>query len=196
MSPAQVFNFTPSSVSGKLGGHMNTVNNKTASNAGSKNPPKSPKDSAVTMTELVLPSDTNALGTIFGGKVMAWIDIAAAMTAGRHARRAVVTASIDALHFVAPVKLGHYVHIQAMVNFASRTSMEIGVRVESENPLTGERTHTATAYTTFVALDDHGRPTPVPPVLPETDADKRRYAEAQRRREVRMTLAEEFKKAH
>lgn len=157
-------------------------------------PSKPGADSTVIMTEMVLPSDTNALGTIFGGKVMSWIDIAAAIAAGRHARRAVVTASIDALHFLAPVKLGHVVHIRAMVNFASRTSMEVGVRVDSENPLTGEMTHTATAYTTFVALDDHGRPTPVPPVLPQSADEKRRFEEAKKRRESRMLLAEELKK--
>src|SRR6476646_11144153 len=92
--------------------------------------PKPPKDSNVVMTEIVLPSHANALGTIFGGRIMAWIDIAAAIAAGRHARRVVVTASIDALHFLAPVKLGHYVHIRAMVNFAARTSLEVGVRVD------------------------------------------------------------------
>src|ERR1700749_2558202 len=90
-------------------------------------------ESTVIMTEMVFPSDTNALGSIFGGKVMSWIDIAAAIAAGRHSRRVVVTASIDALHFIAPIKLGHYVHIRAMVNFAGRTSMEVGVRVDSEN---------------------------------------------------------------
>src|SRR6476620_4127385 len=121
---------------------------------------KSPQESSVIMTEIVLPSDTNALGTIFGGKVMSWIDIAGAIAAGRHARHVVVTASIDALHFLAPVKLGHVVHIKARVNFASRTSMEVGVRVDSENPISGETTHTSTAYATFVAIDDHGRPTP------------------------------------
>src|SRR5436190_8230591 len=109
---------------------------------------KSPQDSTVIMTEIVLPSDTNAIGTIFGGKIMSWIDIAGAIAAGRHARKVVVTASIDALHFIAPVKLGHIVHIRAAVNFAGRTSMEIGVRVDSENPITGEVAHTATAYTT------------------------------------------------
>ena len=145
------------------------------------------------MTEIVLPSDTNALGSIFGGKIMSWIDIAGAIAAARHARRVVVTASIDALHFLAPVKLGHVVHLRAMVNFSSRTSMEIGVRVDSENPLTGEWTHTATAYTTFVALDDHGRPTPVPPVLPETSDEKRRFEAAKKRRESRVRLAEELK---
>jgi len=155
---------------------------------------KAPRDSAVIMTEIVLPSDANALGTIFGGKVMAWIDIAGAIAAGRHARRVVVTASIDALHFVAPVKLGHVVHIRAMVNYASRTSMEVGVRVESENPITGEFAHTATAYLTFVALDDNGRPTPVPPVVPETPEEKRRHESAQRRREARVRLAAELKK--
>ena len=146
------------------------------------------------MTELVLPTDTNAIGTIFGGRVMAWIDIAAAITAGRHARRVVVTASLDALHFVAPIKLGHYVHIRAMVNFASRTSMEVGVRVDSENPLTGEMTHTSTAYTTFVALNEHGKPTPVAPIIATTPEEKRRYEHAKRRREVRVSLAEELKK--
>src|SRR3954468_6044039 len=90
---------------------------------------KFPKESSVTMTEIVLPSDTNALGSIFGGKVMSWIDIAGAIAAGRHARRVVVTASIDALHFLAPIKLGHIVHIRARVNFVHKTSMEVGVRV-------------------------------------------------------------------
>lgn len=152
-------------------------------------------ESTVIMTEMVLPSDTNALGTIFGGKIMSWIDIAAAIAAGRHARRAVVTASIDALHFLAPVKLGHVVHIRAMVNFVARSSMEVGVRVDSENPITGEMTHTATAYTTFVALDDHGRPAQVAPIVPETENEKRRHEQAQKRRESRMRLAEDLKKS-
>lgn len=155
---------------------------------------KHPSESQVTMTEIVLPSDTNALGTIFGGKVMSWIDIAAAIAAGRHARKVVVTASIDALHFLAPVKLGHVLHIRAAVNFASRTSMEVGVRVDSENPLTGELRHTATAYTTFVALDELGRPTPIPALIPETPEEKRRFEQAKKRRDSRMRLAEELKK--
>lgn len=155
---------------------------------------KSPQESATEMTELVLPSDTNALGTIFGGKIMSWIDIAAAIAAGRHARRIVVTASIDALHFLAPAKVGNVIHVRAMVNDANRTSMEIGVRVESENPLTGERVHTASCYTTFVALDDLGRPTPVPPILPNTPDEIRRNTAAKKRRESRMRLADEIKK--
>ena len=155
---------------------------------------KPPRDSAVTMTEIVLPSHANALGTIFGGRIMSWIDIAGAIAAGRHARRVVVTASIDALHFVAPVKVGHVVHIRASVNYAGRTSMEVGVRVESENPITGTMTHTATAYLTFVALDDNGRPSAVPPILPETPEEKRRLEQAKTRRESRMRLAEDLKK--
>ncbi len=155
--------------------------------------PKSPAESAVTMTEIVLPSDTNALGTIFGGKIMSWIDIAGAIAASRHSRRVVVTASIDALHFLAPVKVGHVVHIRARVNFTSRTSMEVGIRVDSENPISGELTHTATAYATFVALDDHGRPTLVPPIQPENTEDKRRHDAAKKRRESRIKLAEELK---
>jgi len=156
---------------------------------------KTPSESAITMAELVLPSDTNALGTIFGGKVMAWIDIAAAIVAGRHARKVVVTASLDAVHFIAPVKLGHVVHLKASVNYSHKTSMEIGVRVDSENPLTGEIRHTATAYTTFVALDDNGRPTLVPTVEPQTIEEKRRHEEAQKRRESRIRLKAELSKS-
>jgi acyl-CoA hydrolase len=155
---------------------------------------KSPKDSAVSMAEIVLPSHANALGTIFGGRIMSWIDIAAAIAAGRHARRVVVTASIDALHFVAPVKVGHVVHIRAMVNYAGKTSMEVGVRVDSENQITGDMHHTATAYLTFVALDDHGRPSEVPLITPESPEEKRRFEQAHLRRNSRIRLAEEIRK--
>jgi len=155
---------------------------------------KHPTESSVIMSEIILPSDTNALGTVFGGKVMSLIDIAGAIAAGKHARKTVVTASIDALHFLAPIKVGHVVYIQAQVNYASRTSMEVGVRVESENLITGERIHTSTAYATFVALNEHGKPTAVPPIIPETLEEKRRHAEAIKRRETRMRLAQELKK--
>ncbi|MEN9722919.1 MAG: hypothetical protein RJB38_905 [Pseudomonadota bacterium] len=155
---------------------------------------KPARDSSVIMTELVLPGHTNALGTIFGGQVMSWIDIAAAIAAGRHARKVVVTASIDALHFVAPIKVGNVVHIKAMVNFAAKTSMEVGVRIDSENPVTGEIHHTAKAYLTFVALNEHGKPTPVPPVLPESPDEKRRFEQAKLRRGSRIQLAEVLKK--
>lgn len=157
-------------------------------------PGKPPEESSVIMTEIVLPSESNALGTVFGGRIMSWIDIAGAIAAGRHARKIVVTASIDALHFLTPVKVGHVVLIQARVNFASNTSMEVGVRVDSENPITGERTHTSTAYTTFVALDENGCPSPVPPVIPQSPTDHRRFEEATKRRAARMHLARELKK--
>src|SRR5690606_5714210 len=128
-----------------------------------------------------------------GGKVVSLIDIAAAMAAGKHARSVVVTASIDALHFVSPVKLGEYVHIKASVNFAGRTSMEVGVRVDKENPLTGEMAHTATAYLTFVALDADGKPRVVPPLKVENEAERRRFEAAKRRRTARVELAKQLK---
>lgn len=147
------------------------------------------RESNVEMTEVVLPGHTNQLGTIFGGQIMAWIDVAASIAAGRHARTVCVTASIDALHFVAPVKLGHFVCIFASVNYTGHTSMEVGVRVDSEDPQTGRRTHVATSYLTFVALDPKtGKPKEVLPVLPETEEEKRRHHEAQLRRESRLAL--------
>jgi acyl-CoA hydrolase len=144
----------------------------------------------VIMTELVLPSHTNALGTIFGGVVMSWIDIAGAICSQRHCRKTVVTASIDDMAFVAAVRLGWIVHIRARVNYTSRTSMEIGVRVDAENPSTGEWHHTASAYLTFVAIDAQGKPSPVPPIIPKTPDEKRRYEEAIKRREVRLARRE------
>lgn len=167
---------------------------KSASKASSRPATRGPQDSFVQMTEIVLPIHTNALGTIFGGTVMSWIDVAAAISAGKHARRVVVTASVDALHFVAPIKLGHVVYLQACVNFSGRTSMEVGVRVDSENPLTGERTHTVTAYMTFVALDEHGRPAEVPRLEPITQDEKRRFHAAVERRNSRMALAKALNK--
>jgi len=142
--------------------------------------------SKVVMTELVLPSHTNALGTIFGGVIMSWIDIAAAIASQRHSGREVVTASLDTLSFIAPVKKGWVVNLKASVNFVSRTSMEIGVRVEAEDPKTGELFHTASAYTTFVALGANGQPTEVPPLILENDEQKRRNLAGKKRREYRL----------
>ena len=148
--------------------------------------PKPVSHSSAEFTHLVLPSDTNALGTIFGGRIMEWTDIAAAVVASRHCRKVAVTASMDALHFISPIRLGDIVILKAAVNFTATTSMEIGVRIECENPLTGERRHTASAYLTFVALDDVGRPTAVPLVTAETPEEKRRFNEGQTRREERI----------
>jgi acyl-CoA hydrolase len=157
-------------------------------------PKKKPvSESEVTMTEIVLPVHTNALNSVFGGTVMSWIDIAAAIAAQRHARRIAVTASIDALAFRAPVRLGNIVHIKASVNRVFRTSMEVGVRLDAEDPLTGTKTHTASAYLTFVALDESGHPTSAPEVEPETAAQKRRFKNAERRRASRMELAKSLR---
>ncbi len=153
---------------------------------------RSPEESSVTMTELVLPQNTNALGSIFGGTVMGWIDIAAAIAAGRHARKIVVTASVDALNFKAPIRLGQVVVIKASVNRAFNTSIEVGVRVDSEDQLTGKTYHNVNAYLTFVALDQTGKPTAVPPVLVKTPVEKRRYDEALKRKEARMKLKQEI----
>ena len=142
--------------------------------------------SHVVMTELVLPSHTNALDTIFGGVLMSWIDIAAAIAAQRHSGRSVVTASLDHLSFLAPIRRGWVVNLNASVNFVSRTSMEVGVKVIAENPSTGELFHTSTAYTTFVAVGSDGKPSPVPTLICETEDEKRRFEEGRRRREVRL----------
>jgi acyl-CoA hydrolase len=142
--------------------------------------------SIVTMTELVLPSHTNALDSVFGGVIMSWIDIAAAISAQRHSKRAVVTASIDALHFVAPVYKGWIVNLKASVNYVARSSMEIGVRVDAENPIEGKIFHTASAYLTFVALDEHGKPIEIAPLLTETPEQIRRFQEAEQRRKWRL----------
>ena len=150
--------------------------------------PRTVSESRVTTSEFVHPQDTNSHGTIFGGRVVSLMDIACAIAAARHCRRPVVTASIDEVHFLNPVKLGQILILCACVNYTARTSMEIGVRVESENPLTGERRHTASAYFTFVALDDLGHPTPVPPVAPETEVEQRRFEEASARRAHRLEV--------
>jgi acyl-CoA hydrolase len=149
--------------------------------------PKAVSASSAEFTHLVLPQDTNALGTIFGGRIMEWTDIAAAIVASRHCRKTAVTASMDALHFISPIKLGDIVILKAAVNYTHKTSMEIGVKIESENCLTGIRTHTASAYLTFVALDEKGKPTTVPELICETKEEKRRFQAGQKRREQRLS---------
>lgn len=142
--------------------------------------------SRVEMTQLVQPPDTNYHGTVFGGRLVQWIDIAAAVAAQRHSRRKVVTASIDDLHFGVPIRLGDIVVLKAAVNYTHRTSMEVGVRVEREDPATGERVVASRAYLTFVGLDEAGGPAPVPPVRPESEAERRRFENAQTRRRFRL----------
>jgi acyl-CoA hydrolase len=147
---------------------------------------KTPRASRVETAQIVLPGLTNTHGTIFGGILMQWIDIAAGIASARHSGGPVVTASIDRLHFLSPVQLGEIVILQAQVNFAGNTSMEIGVRVFAENQETFERRQTTRAYVTFVGVDENGRPRSVPPLVLETAVDRRRFAEAQKRRAVRL----------
>lgn len=147
---------------------------------------KHPQESRVEMTQLVLPAHTNAIGTIFGGQIMAWIDTAAAICSFRHSRKMCVTASMDALNFISPVKQGDIVILQANVNYTGRSSMEIGVKVTSENPITGEKKKTARAYLTFVALDDKGKPVEIAQILPQNEQEKTWYQEGKERRERRL----------
>ncbi len=147
---------------------------------------RSPRESEVVMTEHILPQHTNSLGTVFGGVVMSWVDIAAAICAERHCRKQVVTASVDALEFLAPVRLGWIMMLRASVNFVSKTSCEVGVKVMAENPRTGENFHTASAYVTMVALDSNGRPARMPDIIPETEEQQRRLREAKARRIARL----------
>jgi len=148
--------------------------------------PRPVRESQVEMTELVLPNDTNQLGNLLGGRLMHWMDIAAALAAMRHAGRVCVTASVDGMSFHEPIKLGQVVILKASVNRVFNTSMEVGVRVDVENPRDGTRIHANTAYLTFVGIDENNKPLPAPPVQPETETEMRRYAAAALRRSARL----------
>lgn len=144
--------------------------------------------SNVEMIELVLPNDTNILGNLLGGRLMHWIDIAAALSAARHCNTVAVTAAVDDLNFHHPIKLGDIVRLKAAVNRAFNSSMDVGVRVEVEEISTGEITHTNSAYLTFVSIDNETKkPAKVPEIIPETDVEKRRYEQALRRRQQRLS---------
>lgn len=147
--------------------------------------------SAVEVVQVVQPQDANPMGVAFGGKVVQWMDLAGAVAATRHARQPVVTASIDHLSFLAPIRIGNFVVIRAAVNYAGRTSMEVGVTIESEDPLSGQRTRTTRGYLTFVALDASGKPTVIPQVVPQTEKEQRRYEEAKLRRELKLKWRQE-----
>jgi acyl-CoA hydrolase len=152
--------------------------------------PKPASASRVEVVHLVQPGDANVMGTAFGGKVMEWTDVAAAMAAMRHARLPVVTASIDQLSFLAPVRIGQMALLHAQVTAVFATSMEIGVEVLTEDPGTGERRKCCDAWLTFVALGRDGRPTAVPPLLAESEDERRRERDARVRREARLRLRE------
>src|SRR5579885_1402061 len=146
---------------------------------------KKVSESAVTTVRLMMPTDGNIMGNVFGGSIMKYVDEVAAIVAFRHTKRNCVTASIDRMNFLAPVYVGNILILKAAINYVGRTSMEIGVRIEAQNPLTGEVVHTGSCYLTYVALDENGRPTPIPKIIPETEEEKRRYNQALARRKLR-----------
>jgi acyl-CoA hydrolase len=148
-------------------------------------------ESRTDMVELVLPQDGTVLGNILGGRVMHLVDIAAAIAAHRHCHSVAVTASVDHVDFRNPIRVGELIILKASVNRAFHTSMEIGVKVFSENMLTGERKHTTSAYVTFVALNEDRTPRPVPPLICETAQDRRRFREALTRRKYRLAQRHE-----
>lgn len=144
-------------------------------------------DSVSEYSELALPNDANGLGNLLGGKIMHLVDLAGAIAAMKHCRNVVVTASVDHMDFIQPVKLGQLVRLRSSVNRAFRTSMEVGVKVWVEDLIRGDQKHVSSAYLTFVAINAEGRGIPVPPAIPETVDEKRRYDEAGARREYRLS---------
>lgn len=151
------------------------------------------RDSVSEYVELALPTDANALGNVLGGKVMHLVDLAAAMAAVRHARKWVVTASVDSLHFLHPVHINELMILRSSVNRVFRSSLEVGVKLETENLITGIRLHTCSAYLTFVALGEDRKACEIPPVIPESEEELRRYREAGERREYRLAMRSRLK---
>jgi acyl-CoA hydrolase len=147
--------------------------------------PRPVQDSISEMAEVVLPNDANPLNALLGGRLMHWIDVAGALAAHRHSHQSVVTASIDHMDFLVPVRVGELVILRSSVNRVFRTSMEVGVKAWVENYRLQQRRHVSSAYLTFVAIDAVGNRVPVAPVIPETADEKRRYEDAARRREIR-----------
>jgi acyl-CoA hydrolase len=152
-----------------------------------------PQHSSITVAVAMNPEDTNPAGNVHGGVIMKHIDTAGGVVAHRHARKNTVTACIDHVAFHHPVYVGDLLILKAGLNYAGKTSMEVGVRVEAENLLTGEIRHTASAYLTYVALDELGRPTEIPPYVPRTEEEQRRCCEAQVRRDFRLAQREQAK---
>ena len=154
---------------------------------------KSPKESAVETRYLLMPDQANPYGTAFGGAIVAWIDMVAAMAAQRHCGKEVVTAGIDSLFFKEPIHIGDQVVLKASVNYVSRTSMEVGVQVTREEIGSGKKIIATTAHLTFVALGKNKRPTPIVSILPETAEEKRRYENAKIRVKARKELLKKMK---
>ena len=149
-------------------------------------PPKTISASRITISQLMHPEHANLLGNVHGGWIMKLVDEAGALACMRHAQRKAVTVAIDSMTFRQPIKIGDLVILNAEVTYTGRTSMEATVEVLAENPITGEQTHTNTAYLVYVALDDEGRPTSIPQVQAETEEDKQKMKQAQERQERRL----------
>lgn len=148
------------------------------------------KESALMTTHLMMPQDANIQGNVYGGTIMKLMDEIAGSVAALHARKNVVTASVDRMSFFEPVYIGNLLILKASVNYVGKTSMEIGVRIEARDLRSGDTVHTGSSYLTFVALDEFGKPTVIPGIIPETDEEKRRYSEAENRRSQRLTGAQ------
>jgi len=155
--------------------------------------PKYARQSLTTMTEMVLPNDTNTLNNLMGGRLLHWMDICAAIAAQKHSNRIVVTASVDNVSFAQPVRLGTIVTMQAKVTRAFNSSMEVDIEVWAEDIPAGTRVSSNRAFYTFVAVDQNGRPIEVPPVIPETDQEKELFNSALSRRQLRLVLAGRMK---
>ena len=156
--------------------------------------PRAVRDSQSEMAEIVLPNDANPLAALLGGRLMHWIDLAGAMAAHRHSRSYVVTASVDHIDFLVPVRVGDLAILRSSVNRVFQTSMEVGVKVFVENYIADTSRHVASAYLTFVAIDSAGNRVKVAPVIPETEEQRRRYEDAGRRREIRRAELERRRK--
>ncbi|MDG7002055.1 MAG: acyl-CoA thioesterase [Nitrososphaerota archaeon] len=155
----------------------------------SKREEKKVSDSALVTSHLMMPQDANFQGNVFGGAIMKLVDEIAGSVATIHTKKNCVTASIDQMNFFEPVYVGNLLILKASINYVGRTSMEIGVRIEARDLITDKVTHTGSSYLTFVALDENKRPTTVPVIIPETEADKKRYNEARQRRAMRLAAA-------
>jgi uncharacterized protein (TIGR00369 family) len=149
--------------------------------------------SKVEIAQVMMPEHSNAAGNVHGGYILKLVDQAGAIVAARHTHSNIVTASLDRMDFISPVYVGNLVFAKASCNFVSRTSMEIGVRVEAECLRTGTHTHVGSAYLTFVALDANDKPTPIPELILETEDEKRRFEDARKRREIRMQQVKKHK---
>jgi acyl-CoA hydrolase len=160
----------------------------------SKRPSRTVRESQHVTSQLMMPTDENALGHVFGGAILAMMDKTAAVCAIRHSRSTCVTVSVDRVDFREPILVGELVHNKASVNYVGRSSMEVGIRIEAENMLTGVCRHTNSCYMTYVAIDGEGRPVEVPSLVPETDEEKRRFAAAAERRRLRLAERDDEKR--